>query len=68
MEINVALSALGGASGAFLVTELNTDMGFELVGSGEKDGVVAFEGRARRGQRAEGLVEVAVGRPDPGPV
>jgi hypothetical protein len=60
--------SLGIASGAFLVTETKTDMGFELVGVGEKDRVVAFERRARRGQRAEGFVEVAVGCPDPGPV
>ena len=44
------------------------DTGFELVGPGEKGGVVVFERRTRRGQRGEGFVEVAAGRPDPGPV
>ena len=44
------------------------EAGFELVGLGEKDGVVAPERRPRCGQRGEGLIEVAACRPDPGPV
>jgi hypothetical protein len=64
----VAGQSLGDTSGAFLVTQIKTDTGFELVGAGQKDGVVAFECRARRGQRAKGFVEVATGGPDPGPV
>ena len=40
----------GEAPGAFVIAETETEAGFELVGLGEKDGVVALERRTGGGQ------------------
>jgi hypothetical protein len=56
------------ACGTGLVAQTKTQPGFELIGLGKQDGVIAFERRPCGGQRGESLVEVAAGRPDPGPV
>jgi hypothetical protein len=64
----VSRQPLDDAGRTALVAEGQADAGFQLVGLGEQDGVVALERRPRGGQRGEGFIVVARGRPDPGPV